>query len=31
VNNKYLWLVAGIIIGMYVVPMIKAKTSSAGS
>ena len=27
-NNKYLWLVAGIIIGMYVIPMVKAKTSS---
>ena len=27
-NNKYLWLVAGIIIGMYVVPMVKAKTSA---
>jgi hypothetical protein len=26
-NNKWLWLVAGIIIGVYVVPMLKARTA----
>jgi hypothetical protein len=30
-NNKYLWLVAGIIIGIYVVPIVRAKTSGAAA
>jgi uncharacterized membrane-anchored protein YhcB (DUF1043 family) len=29
-NNKWIWLVVGIIIGVYVVPMVKAKTSTGG-
>lgn len=28
-NNKWIWLVVGIIVGMYVVPAVKAK--QAGS
>lgn len=26
-NNKWLWLLAGIIIGWFVVPMLKARTN----
>lgn len=28
-NNKWLWLAVGVIIGMYVVPAIKAKQAGA--
>jgi len=28
-NNKWLWLVAGIVIGVYVVPMLKARSAGA--
>lgn len=28
-NNKWIWLAIGIIVGMYVVPIIREKTSSA--
>jgi hypothetical protein len=27
-NNKWLWLIVGIVLGAYVVPMVRAKTSS---
>lgn len=26
-NNKWLWLLAGIIIGVFVVPMVRTKTN----
>lgn len=26
-NNKWLWLLAGIVIGVFVVPMVRAKTN----
>jgi hypothetical protein len=29
VNNKWIFLALGIIIGIYVVPIVKAKTSGA--
>lgn len=28
-NNKWLWLLAGIIVGVFVVPMVRAKTNGA--
>lgn len=28
-NNKYLWLIAGVLIGLYVVPIVKSKVSPA--
>lgn len=27
-NNKWLWLVAGIIVGMYVVPAVRARANA---
>jgi hypothetical protein len=28
VDNKWLWLIVGIVIGVYVVPAIRAKTAT---
>lgn len=29
-NNKWIWLLIGILVGIYVVPMVRAKTSNGG-
>jgi len=29
-NNKWIWLAVGVVIGVYVVPAIRAKSSNGG-